>query len=151
MPERHFPVLWQCSPEETKQLKALDCPKTVPWSLVAPHETQALANHYQSLERLASRGGLSPAELVAVLDGHPGSWVYRVTDVGQAPRLVQLVMEHAAMRYRNSGFLEAADCAEQIAAASRDGRRRRYWYDFKGSAELVSHEIRLAFLRGDHS
>jgi hypothetical protein len=35
--------------------------------LVAPHEEQAQRNHDQTLQRLAERGGLSPAELLAVL------------------------------------------------------------------------------------
>lgn len=41
---------------------------SVPWALVAPHEGQAQKNHYQSLERLAQRGGLSHSELCAVLE-----------------------------------------------------------------------------------
>lgn len=39
----------------------------VPWDLVAPHETQAMKNHGQTLERMSERGGLSPDELAAVL------------------------------------------------------------------------------------
>jgi len=38
-------------------------PKSVPWLLVAPHESQAKINHGQSLEQLAQRGGLDPIEL----------------------------------------------------------------------------------------
>lgn len=41
-------------------------PRSVPWSLVEGHEAQAQVNHYQSLERLAERGGLSICELWAV-------------------------------------------------------------------------------------
>ena len=44
---------------------------SIAWDVVAPHETQAKANHYQSLEKLASRGGLDPSELVAVLEDRP--------------------------------------------------------------------------------
>lgn len=40
----------------------------LPWEMLAPHEHQAMSNHGgQSLERLASRGGLSPLEAVLVL------------------------------------------------------------------------------------
>ena len=39
----------------------------VPLALVSPHERQAVRNHSQSLWTLASRGGLSPRELAAVL------------------------------------------------------------------------------------
>lgn len=44
------------------------CPTSVPWSVVTPHETQAQRNHGQSLPRLAQRGGLSPDEMLAVLE-----------------------------------------------------------------------------------
>lgn len=40
----------------------------VPWEMIAPHEPQAKANHYQTLERLAARGGLSGSEMLAVLE-----------------------------------------------------------------------------------
>ena len=40
---------------------------TIPWKSIAPHEKQALINHGQSLEKLASRGGLSWCEALAVL------------------------------------------------------------------------------------
>lgn len=39
----------------------------IPMSVFAPHEAQALINHGQSLEKLASRGGVDPTEAVAIL------------------------------------------------------------------------------------
>lgn len=39
-----------------------------PWGIIAPHERQAQINHGQTLKRLAERGGLSPCELVAILE-----------------------------------------------------------------------------------
>jgi hypothetical protein len=47
---------------------------SVPWSLVEPHRAQALRNHSQSLETLASRGGLGLAELYYVLRDSEISW-----------------------------------------------------------------------------
>lgn len=38
-------------------------PESLPWSLVDPWRAQAERNHYQTLERLNERGGLSPREL----------------------------------------------------------------------------------------
>lgn len=43
------------------------CPKSVPWSFVASHERQAQANHDQTLERLAERGGLGATEMFCVV------------------------------------------------------------------------------------
>jgi hypothetical protein len=59
MAERTFPILHGWG----------SLPKQVPWSFVEPGRAQAERNHYQTLERLAERGGLSPSELVAVLVG----------------------------------------------------------------------------------
>jgi len=46
-------------------------PSSVPWEIVEPHRKRAEKNHYQTLERLAERGGLSWAELVAVMADRP--------------------------------------------------------------------------------
>lgn len=43
--------------------------KAIPWDLIEPHGVQAIRNHCgQDLEKLASRGGLSACEAVAVLE-----------------------------------------------------------------------------------
>jgi hypothetical protein len=39
-----------------------------PMSLFRPHEGQARENHYQSLDRLAERGGLGWSEALAILE-----------------------------------------------------------------------------------
>lgn len=57
--ERMFPILGDA------------CIKAIPWAAIAPHEAQARMNHSQTLDRLASRGGLSPCEAVAVMVGEP--------------------------------------------------------------------------------
>lgn len=62
-----FPVLFQGDRIYIATLKALGCPREVPWSLVAPHEAQAKRNHDQTLQRLAERGGLDPKEMTLLL------------------------------------------------------------------------------------
>lgn len=42
--------------------------ETIPWEVIAPHEKQAQINHYQTLTRIAERGGLSWSEALAVLE-----------------------------------------------------------------------------------
>lgn len=44
---------------------------TVPWAMVAHREDRAMANHGQTLRRLAERGGLDPYELILLLDDKP--------------------------------------------------------------------------------
>lgn len=56
---RRFPILEKGRP-------------SVPWSAIAPHAEQADRNHYQTLERLAERGGLSYAEFWFVM--HDEDW-----------------------------------------------------------------------------
>jgi len=48
--------------------KYLSRKPTIPWSMISPHDTQAHKNHSQSLETLASRGGLAPIEALWILD-----------------------------------------------------------------------------------
>jgi hypothetical protein len=58
---------------------------------MVPHEAQAYANHGQSLERLAQRGGLSPAEALAVVEGRP--WKAIFTNDAEE-KLFQLVIQY---------------------------------------------------------
>ena len=66
MADRRFPILIPGKWREDLPLRS------VPWGMLQPHEEQAIANHSQSLEELARRGGLSPVEILLVLDGR--SW-----------------------------------------------------------------------------
>ncbi len=63
--------------------------RAIPWGMIAPHEDQARKNHGQSLQRLNERGGLSPAEAVAVLEGR--EWTAVEPEEGYV-RLEELVM-----------------------------------------------------------
>lgn len=61
--KRQFPIIRDYILRERP-----DCPKTIDWEILTPHERQALKNHSQPLERLAMRGGLSPNEVVAIVN-----------------------------------------------------------------------------------
>ena len=65
----------------------------IPWSLIAPHESQARANHGQTLERLAERGGLGSCEAVAVLEDR--RW-HRMAHGEANATLVRILTERAA-------------------------------------------------------
>ena len=70
-----FPVLWDYRLKEHVEILRNAAvpflPVCCPWALLAPHEAQAQRNHYQTLKRLAERGGLGPDEMLAVLDDRP--------------------------------------------------------------------------------
>lgn len=83
-----FPILRIMSSEIMRKYAALGCPKSIPWAVIAPHERQADRNHGQTLKQLASRGGLSACEAVAVLEDR--DWT-RMTDEAAVARLLEFV------------------------------------------------------------
>lgn len=91
----------------SRQLRTLNCPMFVPWQIMLDHEAQALRNHSQNIEKLDSRGGLSPDEMVAVLEDRP----WRHMELADAiERLHELLRADIAAR-------EAADEAARLAFA----------------------------------
>ena len=84
---KRFPILLPYRRDELEPLMSAGCPRSVPWSLVAPHEAQARDNHDQSLQRLAERGGLSVNELVSVLENR--RYAYDRTDLDALPLLLE--------------------------------------------------------------
>lgn len=89
------------------QLRTLNCPMFVPWQIMLDHEAQALKNHYQNIEKLDSRGGLAPDEMVAVLEDRP--W-HPMELKAAIERLHELLRADIAAR-------EAADEAKRLAFA----------------------------------
>lgn len=81
LPTTLFPVL----DARSYRTRWPDCPAGIPWEVVEPHRARALRNHYQSLERLAARGGLSPQELACVLLDEP----YRTRTLAEAAAVIQ--------------------------------------------------------------
>jgi len=63
-----FPVMWPWEERRRKEWLRLECPKSVPWGFVEPHEQVVCDNHRQTLQRLAQRGGLSVCELVCLVE-----------------------------------------------------------------------------------
>ena len=66
-----FPILSPYTVLQQRQDLLPSCPPWIPFAMLAPHEEQAMRNHSQTLERLASRGGLDPSEALAILDDRP--------------------------------------------------------------------------------
>lgn len=92
MNPKMFPVHWeQLSREEKTAWETLGCPREVPWTLLAPHEMWAHRNHSQSLHTLASRGGLSPSEMMAIIREVKFRSL-NMTDREAIPHLIALVL-----------------------------------------------------------
>lgn len=91
---KHFPVLpYHVHPREQKNYE--DCPKSIDWELLRPHRRQVWRNHGQTLTRLAQRGGLSPDELVAVLEDRCR---HSMSDQDSITRLKQLIEQMTTER-----------------------------------------------------
>lgn len=91
MSESTFPVLWPHRSDEIKRMHGSGCPRFVPLSLVLDHAAQAHRNHGQTVARLAQRGGLSPAELVKVLEDRSWNSGEPWNDADAVPRLLVLL------------------------------------------------------------
>lgn len=58
-----FPILYPPG-----QRRPAGAPSSIPMVLVERHVDQAQRNHFASLEVIAQRGGVCPAELIAILE-----------------------------------------------------------------------------------
>lgn len=95
--ERQFPVLWRGTRECYKFLERMECPKSIPWVMVDTYKAAwaAKRNHFgQTFECLAERGGLSPEELVPVLEGREFKYPMNMAAHERlVKRLIELVAE----------------------------------------------------------
>jgi len=73
----------------------------IPFAMIAPHEKQAQRNHWQSLERLAQRGGLSACEALAILEDR--EWARGVSKEDDALKLINKVREWNAAIAKATG------------------------------------------------
>lgn len=99
MTERMFPVLYNRVAEDRADLAA-GAPRSVPWSLLAPHEARAFTNHSQTLEVLASRGGLGLDEMVAII--HERRWT-RMPPGAARLQIMALLESHPACEREEAG------------------------------------------------
>lgn len=116
--ERRFPVLWQGTHKDEVLWQERGCPRDVPWSFVAPHEARAFTNHGQSLQRLAERGGLSPAELLCVLEDRHCVCRSEQSDADATLALLERLHDWEKLS-GELGLKVANQAVEQLDAAAR--------------------------------
>lgn len=75
MADRLFPIMHRrpydrngTTDQQCRRADNLFAVVNLPWAMIEPHAGQAMRNHWQTLERLAERGGLSACEALAVLE-----------------------------------------------------------------------------------
>jgi hypothetical protein len=109
--KRQFPILGL-----DKRLieKYPDRPRSVSWSLLAPHEPQAIKNHDQTLERLAQRGGLGVTEMIAVIEGLPWRWVSQNSRREGQEEMWERLMKHVSETEKVAQEKENSDAVTEI-------------------------------------
>ena len=76
--------------------------RSIPWEMIAPHQSRALKNHGQTLNRLAERGGLEPSEAIAILTDQPWPWAHFA--------MLRTDQEKTAWRLQKEAELERLVC-----------------------------------------
>jgi hypothetical protein len=93
---------------------------SIPWGMIAPQEAQALQNHDQTLQRLAERGGLSPAEAICILEGRSWRDVRTMPNVEAREHLNRLVAaweaEHGEAARLRAALAASEEKARQLEA-----------------------------------
>lgn len=87
---------------------------SIPWACVAPFDAQAQANHDQSLDRLAARGGLDPLELWCVMHGKKWRERGSMTDAQALEWARGLAYWIAPISERERATKEALECAAKV-------------------------------------
>ena len=137
-PERRFPIMHDAEI------------KSVPWEVMQPHELQALRNHSQSLERLASRGGVTPEEAVAIIEGRP--WKRMPFTEARDMLMGHVRKAMATINFRGPGeFGEGAEPTDikrdpirealELVRNMRDGRASQTRYNFNKLEILLERAL----------
>lgn len=63
----------------------------IPLNVIKLHEKQAIINHAQTLEQLASRGGLSWVETLFVLKNEPYNYKTQLSEISARTKVLQIV------------------------------------------------------------
>ena len=92
------------------------CPSSIPWDAIAPYEGQAQNNHCQSLEHLASRGGLGPEEAYAVMNGMSIMEMFNIDGGKACAFLNEIVVGRKAIR--NAVLEEAEEAISHMPSPS---------------------------------
>ena len=104
-----------------KKFPILGTNESIDWNLIAPHEKQAMENHWgQTLEQLARRHGLSWYELLCVLLDKPFTEVEYDKEKNYKELCQRALVSEEVKQYREIGTPEecraAVECQNPIAA-----------------------------------
>lgn len=81
--DNRFPILG--TKEDLERYAKLGLPSSVPFALIGSRAQRCMTNHFQTPQRLAERGGLSPGEMTAIIEDRP--W-HKMTEEDSISRLL---------------------------------------------------------------
>ena len=112
-----------------KKFPILETNESIDWNLIAPHEKQAMENHGQTLEKLASRHGLSWYELLCVMADKKLLVDIKYDKEKDYEKLCrQVLLLEEVKQYRAIGTLEECRAAvEKQTAISRELIEGKYF------------------------
>jgi len=117
----------------------------IPWSVIAPCERQAKANHGQSLERLAKRGGLGADEAVDVLMGWRwGTCGESIAETDRRGRLDEMNRRRAEIvheRHIEPLLAEAREHGAEAVVARWSGRYNAQAAELADLRQRIAHAI----------
>lgn len=116
-----------------KRFPILNEIENIPWKAIEPHREQAMANHNQTLERLAERGGLSWLETLAVLHDRP-FWFYKEAKIDE---------RHAKKKVLEitNKFKVCSVCGEPLFWGRFSFNQKMCWECFKKEVHLMEKRI----------
>lgn len=112
-----------------KKFPILETNESIDWNLIAPHEKQAMENHWgQTLEQLARRHGLSWYELLCVLLDKPFTEVKYDKEKNYKELCQRALVSEEVKQYREIGTPEECRAAmEKQTAISRELIEGKYF------------------------
>lgn len=103
-----------------KKFPILETNESIDWNLIAPHEKQAMENHWgQTLEQLARRHGLSWYELLCVLLDKPFTEVKYDKEKNYKELCQMALVSEEVKQYRAIGTLEECRAAMEKQTAKK--------------------------------
>lgn len=103
-----------------KKFPILETNESIDWNLIAPHEKQAMENHWgQTLEQLARRHGLSWYELLCVLLDKPFTEVEYDKEKNYKELCQMALVSEEVKQYRAIGTPEECRAAVEKQTAKK--------------------------------
>lgn len=133
--EPNFPILGS-NPKEYISL-----------SIVKPHEKQAIINHSQTLERLASRGGLSWVEMLFVLKDKPFNCKAQLSEMDAKTEVLKIVDLQSNVKTR---IVQSKCMADMLVWLGFEYKNTDIGYSFERSPKFDSawrdiHSLRQCY------